>query len=138
MRAPESVPARGPRAGARIANSRGVPGTLGCCGLTLDDGRPVFVSSHHVLFGAGGREQELVQVDLETGRGLVSLARTRHGRHGSVRVDQTDVHIDCATAEWDERRLRAAGWQLVYEKAWQLVGDTKWRFVAESYDTSPL
>jgi endonuclease G, mitochondrial len=83
--------------GARIANARGTPGTLGCFALTLDDRRPVLLTSEHVLFGAGGREREPVCV-LD---GAVRVGSTRHGRRGLVRHASDDVYVDCATAELD-------------------------------------
>ncbi len=84
------------RAGARIANARGIPGTLGCFALTLDEEKPVMLTSEHVLFGAGAREQEPVWLpEVEP----IRVARTRHGRRGTVRHASNDVYVDCATAE---------------------------------------
>ena len=81
----------------RIANARGTPGTLGCFALTLDDRKPVMLTSEHVLFGAGGREQEPVW--LIEGGASTRVARTRHGRRGTVHDGDADLHVDCATAE---------------------------------------
>lgn len=110
------------RAGARIANAQGIPGTLGCCGRTLDDQRLVFLSTHHVLFGAHAHEQEYVSADCGPGSGLLRIARTRHGRCGTVRLTGIDVHVDCATAEVVEQLVDLSGVQ----------------FEAEPVDTSPL
>jgi hypothetical protein len=90
--------------GARIANARGTPGTLGFFALTLDDRKPVLLTNEHVLFGAGGREQEPVWL---VDGGSAPVARTRHGRRGVVRHASNEIYVDCATAE-----LRSAdtGW----------------------------
>jgi hypothetical protein len=82
--------------GARIANARGTPGTLGLFALTLDDHKPVLLTSEHVLFGAGGREQEPVWL---VDGASTPVARTRHGRRGVVRHASNDIYVDCATAE---------------------------------------
>lgn len=87
-------------AGAAIANTNGVPGTLGCLGLARDDGRLVFLTSHHVLFGAGAREQDTVWIAADGDhRSFHRAARVRHGRCGTVCHEGIDVHVDCATAE---------------------------------------
>jgi hypothetical protein len=97
MRSAMELSAAGrPLVGTRIANAHGTPGTLGCFGLTLDDRQPVMLTSHHVLFGAGGLEQEPVW--LVEGASATPLGRTRHGRRGAVRHGGADVHVDCATA----------------------------------------
>jgi len=83
--------------GARIANSRGTPGTLGCFALTLDDRKPVMLTSQHVLFGAGGQEQEPVW--MADGATTSRIARTRHGRRGTVHHGDIGVHVDCAMAD---------------------------------------
>ena len=93
--------------GARIVNSRGILGTLGCFALTLDDRRVVFLTSQHVLFGAGAREQEPVWLhDAATRR---RAGRTRHGRRGIVKHGGREVHVDCATAELDAALVGEAG-----------------------------
>ena len=103
--------AKGLFVGARIANARGTPGTLGCFALTLDDRKPVLLTSEHVLFGAGGREQE--PVSLVNGA-PTRVARARHGRRGVVRHASNDVYVDCATAELD---AVDAGWSFEPEAA---------------------
>jgi hypothetical protein len=40
--------------GARIANGRGVPGTLGAFATSTHDGAIVLLSNQHVVFGARG------------------------------------------------------------------------------------
>jgi hypothetical protein len=81
----------------RIANARGVPGTLGCLALTLHERRLVLVTTHHVLFGAGAREQEPVWrlADDDAPR---RIATASWGRRGIVRQDGADIHVDCAVA----------------------------------------
>lgn len=92
--------------GARIVNSRGILGTLGCFALTLDDRRVVFLTSQHVLFGAGAREQEPVWLlDAAESRSIRPIARSRHGRCGTVHHGGVDVHIDCATVELDDQTM---------------------------------
>jgi endonuclease G len=91
-----------PLVGTRIANARGTPGTLGCFGLTLDDRQPVMLTSHHVLFGAGGLEQEPVW--LVEGASATPVGRTRHGKRGAVRHGGADFHVDCATAGFEGLR----------------------------------
>jgi hypothetical protein len=87
------------RAGTRIANARGVFGTLGCFALSLEDRRPLLLTSGHVLFGAGAREGEPVWLaDSDPRR---RAAHTRHGRRGLVRHASVEIHLDCATAELD-------------------------------------
>ena len=103
------------RAGALITNARGTPGTLGCLAVTLDDRRLVFLTSHHVVFGAGAREQEPVFVAVDgASPSLQRIARARHGRRGTVSHHGAEVHIDCATIELDEQTA-PVGWRLVEE-----------------------
>src|SRR5947208_238395 len=53
-----------PQLGAKIANSRGVPGTLGCIARTLHDKQTVLLSNWHVLFGNDGcKDGEVWLVD---------------------------------------------------------------------------
>jgi len=94
--------------GPGITSINGVPGTLGCLAMTLNDQRLVFLTSHHVLFGAGAGEQAPVRL---TADGSL-VARSRHGRCGTVRFDGTDVHVDCATAELKDQAV-PRGWRLV-------------------------
>jgi len=97
------------RVGARIANARGVPGTLGCFALSLDDRRPLLLTSQHVLFGAGAREQEPVWALPDPGGATPDrpIGRTRHGRRALLRHADCDVHVDCATADLDARQAVA-------------------------------
>jgi hypothetical protein len=59
MSSPVDVIVR-PPSGTRIANSRGVPGTLGCLVHTLHDNQSVLLSTWHVLFGNGTREGDAI------------------------------------------------------------------------------
>lgn len=90
--------------GAAIANAKGIPGTLGCLALTRDDDRLVFLTSHHVLFGVGAKEQNAVWLAARDNRdSMQPVARTRHGRCGTVTDSGTDIFVDCAVAEVDPR-----------------------------------
>ena len=109
----------GLRAGVRIVNARGIPGTLGCFALTLDDRRLVFLTSHHVVFGDGAREQQPIWIAAE-GKDLPfrRLARARHGRCGPVTHAGTIVFVDCATVELNEP-APPAGWRVVEDSKGQ-------------------
>ena len=100
-----------PAPGARIANARGVPGSIGCVGITRADHRPVLLTAHHVLFGAGAREGDPVWL-LDDDRSPRCVARTLHGRAAVVRHRGEEVFVDCAVALLEEddpaRRWRAA------------------------------
>jgi hypothetical protein len=85
--------------GACIANARGVPGTLGCFALTRHDRRRVIVTSHHVLFGSGARENDPVWLMGET---TTRLGHNGYGRIGRVGCDGTEVFVDCAVALLDD------------------------------------
>ena len=87
------------RVGTRIANSRGVHGTLGCFALSLEDRRPLLLTSEHVLFGAGARESEPVWLADSNPRRRAG--RTRHGRRALLRHGEREIHVDCASAELD-------------------------------------
>lgn len=95
------------RAGAAIVNAQGIPGTLGCFGLTLDDQRFVFITSAHVLFGAGASEQDVVRIAVDNHQcPWRRAARARHGRCGTVCYEGSNVYVDCAAAELDRRLVQ--------------------------------
>lgn len=105
---------RGFRPGSRIANCAGIPGTLGCFALTIDERRPVFLTSHHVVFGAGAREQEPVWIlQGREGRSGRCIGHSRHGRCGIVRDGEADLFMDCATVEVDEQ---------IVPREWRVIG----------------
>jgi hypothetical protein len=117
------------RVGSRIANSRGVLGTLGCFALSLEDRRPLLLTSEHVLFGGGGREGEPVWMAEAESRQRAGT--TRHGRRGLVRYGGHEVHLDCASAELDPDIARTldlqpepAGDMVEREQPVQTVGHT--------------
>lgn len=91
-----SPPAGDLHAGARIANARGAVGTLGCFALTLDDRRPVLLTSEHVLFASGARVGDPVYT---IGQKPHRVAIARHGRRGLVVHGGRQVHVDCASAD---------------------------------------
>ena len=86
--------------GARIANSRGVPGTLGCIAYTLHDGRPVLLSTWHVLFGNDAREESAVWLLDEFGDGhrFSGIGKTLYGKIGTLQFAGEDYYVDCAVA----------------------------------------
>lgn len=94
-------------AGARIANARGIPGTIGFLALTRADRQLVLVTAHHVLFGAGARAGDLVWLVDSDIRPVAPVARTLYGRAGIVRHDGTEVYVDCAVAAIEAGALGA-------------------------------
>ncbi len=86
----------------KIANHAGVPGTLGCRAWTAHNKRIVLLTSWHVLFGNGGREQGGVWlVDGAGGAGgCPEIGRALYGRVGAVRFRGDDYFVDCAVASW--------------------------------------
>jgi len=104
--------------GAAIVNARGVPGTLGFFARTRHDGRLVLVSSHHVLFGGGGREGDRVWFADGTPRAsMVAVAWLWYGRAGIVHVGDADVWVDAAAARLDDDFLAEAGFDVVDDAA---------------------
>jgi hypothetical protein len=85
------------RPGAGLANSRGVPGTLGAFAVRWSDGAPVLLTSHHVLFGGGAAAGEPVWLTPSLRRVGSSL----YGKLGSVTHDGRAHHVDCAVARID-------------------------------------
>lgn len=88
------------RAGARIANSRGVPGTLGCIVRSLADGRPLLLSAWHVLFGRRARKHEIVWLveESDSGRRFLEIGRVLYGHVGAIRFGGEAHFVDCAVA----------------------------------------
>jgi hypothetical protein len=88
----------GQRAGAWIANSIGVPGTLACIARTLHDDRPVLLSNWHVLFGDGQRKGGTIWLVEESNgvRRFSELGRTLYGKIGMVRFGGKDYYVDCS------------------------------------------
>ena len=84
----------------RIANCKGVPGTLGALAWTRGDRQPVLLSTWHVLFGQGAGEQGTVWLVEENGGGrrFHAAGRTLYGRIGAVRMDGDEVYVDCAVS----------------------------------------
>ena len=88
--------------GIKIANSMGVPGTLGCITRTRDDSQSVLLTSWHVLFGNGGADGNVVWLVNETNgtRQYWKIGRTLYGKFGKVRFDGEDYHVDCAVSSF--------------------------------------
>src|SRR5262245_16011200 len=87
----------------RIANSRGIPGTLGCLARTVHQHRPVFLTSCHVLFAAGaGRHDSVWRVHESGGsRSYLRLGSVLQGKRGIVRYRGDDYFVDCAIGALD-------------------------------------
>jgi hypothetical protein len=101
-----------PQPGVKIANSRGVPGTLGCIGWTVDGEQAVLLSTWHVLFGNGGNEQDSVWM-VEEGEGarhFHEIGKTLYGKIGTVRREEEEFYVDCAIASCAALQS-AAGWR---------------------------
>ena len=115
---PPITPAPVATEGARIANARGVPGTLGCVAVTLHDGAAILLSNHHVLFGAGAGEGEAVWL-VEGGDeepAFHRIATARYGKIGTVAYGDAEHHVDCAVATL-EGDVLPPGWRAVPEDA---------------------
>lgn len=83
----------------RIINARGIPGTLAGIGRTIRQRRPVFLTSCHVLFGAGAARHDPVwQVHAA---GPSHLGHALHGKRGIVRWRGADYFVDCAIGTLD-------------------------------------
>jgi hypothetical protein len=87
----------------RIANSRGIPGTLGCLAHTVHQRRLVFLTSWHVLFAGGAARHDQVWQVLESAgrRDCRRLGRSLRGSRGIVRYRGDDYFVDCAIGEPD-------------------------------------
>ena len=96
------------RPGARIVNSNGVPGTLGCLARTLHDGQPVLLSTWHVLFGNKAPEASAVwlQDDSASKPGFLRIGRLLYGKLGVVYFEGQECHIDCAIAALQPSQTR--------------------------------
>jgi hypothetical protein len=98
-----AMPAAGTRAGdpmpgARIANAKGVPGTLGCYGRRTGDHAEVLLTSWHVLFGAGAREHSRIWLieERDGARQTRAIGHSLYGSIGTVTINGEEYHIDCA------------------------------------------
>lgn len=105
-----------PLDGVLIANARGVPGTLGCLGVTLHGGETVLISAWHVLFGAGAGEGEPVWCLEGEPPAFRRLGRALYGRLGTVNPGGSACHVDCAVAVLEVGAL-PAGWCVVPSRA---------------------
>ncbi len=87
----------------RIANSRGIPGTLGCLARTVHQQRSVFLTSNHVLFAAGAMRHDPVWRVRETAgrRDYQRLGSALQGKRGIVRYRGDDYYVDCAIGVLD-------------------------------------
>ena len=85
-------------AGARIANAKGIPGTLGCHCRRTDDHSQVLLTSWHVLFGGGAREHSKIWAveQCDGVRTVREIGTSLYGTIGTVSMDGEQFHIDCA------------------------------------------
>lgn len=98
--------------GSKIANARGVPGTLGCIVRTVPDSQPAILSNWHVLFGHGSPEHSTVwAVDDSAGtRRFLAIGKTLYGKLGTVQLGSKAYYVDCAVGscsisdDWSSRR----------------------------------
>jgi hypothetical protein len=123
-----------PVEGQRVANARGVPGTLGCVAIAFDD-ESVMLTSHHVLFGAGSVAGDPVWLVDETGRtrSFRALGRSRFGRLGTVAFDGSDYFVDCAVASLEGEAGAADSWCAVLDSsATAAAGARVWKSGSES------
>lgn len=88
--------------GAKIANCKGVPGTIGCLAYRRDSGQKVLLSNWHVLYGKGATQGDKVWLVEETDerKNLRELGRVLSGRIGPVRFHKWEVYIDCAISTY--------------------------------------
>lgn len=92
--------------GALIANSQGVPGTLGCRAWVQRTGQPLLLSSHHVLFGKNAQRGDRVW-HVRPGAAAHRyhpIARNLEGRAETIRYDGQPYFIDAAVAALDPLR----------------------------------
>lgn len=94
----------------RIANSRGIPGTLGCLARTVHQQRSVFLTSCHVLFAGGATRRDPVWRVQETAgrRDFQRLGSALQGKRGIVRFRGDDYYVDCAIGSLDQDSKPAA------------------------------
>lgn len=87
----------------RIANARGVPGTLGGFARTVHQQRPVFLTSCHVLFAAGaGKHDPIWRVHESAGsRDYQRIGSALQGKRGIVRFRGEDYFVDCGIGALD-------------------------------------
>lgn len=90
--------------GVGIANAAGVPGTLGCIAYTRDSGRPVLLSTWHVLFGNGAPDGGAVWLRIESAgkRHFAAIGKALYGKLGTVHFDGRHYHLDCAVSSYDK------------------------------------
>jgi hypothetical protein len=100
-----------PQSGVKIANSRGVPGTLGCIGWTVVGEQAVLLSTWHVLFGNGGDEHGSVWMveEVKGTRRFHEIGKTLHGKIGTLRSDGEEFYVDCAIASCPTAHRTAGG-----------------------------
>lgn len=84
----------------KIANARGIPGTLGCIARSLGplgDPRTVLLTTWHTLFAGSASWQDPIWLVVETptSRRYHQLGRTLLGKIGTVRFEDEDYFVDC-------------------------------------------
>ncbi len=84
--------------GAKIANCKGVPGTVGCFAYMRDSGQPVVLSNWHIMYGKEASRDDRMWLVEETNKreNLQELGRVLSGKIGIVRFHNWEVYVDCA------------------------------------------
>ncbi len=88
--------------GAKIANCKGIPGTIGCLAFMKDTGQTVVLSSWHVMYGNGatkGDKMWLVE-EFEDRKKLYEIGRVLAGKMGLIRFHNWEVYVDCAISTY--------------------------------------
>jgi Trypsin-like peptidase domain len=107
---------RVPCSGARIANSRGVPGTMCCVAVTCRGRQRVLLTNYHVLYGRGAAEREAIwsidQSMPENGAPpeFNLVGRTVRGKFGIIRYEDAEFHVDCAIGSLESARTPPRIW----------------------------
>jgi hypothetical protein len=91
----------------QITNSRGVPGTMSCIAHNLHDGRPVLLSTHHVIFSEDAAKGSAVSaIQIVDGRHVFHpIGRSLYGKLGTLRFENQDYYVDCAVASYERPDL---------------------------------
>ncbi|MCU0433581.1 MAG: hypothetical protein MUC87_09030 [Bacteroidia bacterium] len=125
--------AKMPLPGMCIANSKGVPGTLGAYAWKKDTQEPVMLSNYHVLFGLGAAEGDTIwKVNTTESERQFSIAgKAELGRIGNIRHSGVNYYVDCAIASCHETPvIKTAHQPLTHSEA--QPGETVYKYGAST------